>query len=67
MFQVILYTSESNKLKTYRTATFTTYSKANEYADKFAALDLEDFENSSEFAETGEYPEFGMFYEIISA
>ena len=67
MFQAILYTSEGNSLKTYRTATFSTYSKANEYVDKFAAMDLDEFENSDEFAETGEYPEFEMFYEIISA
>ena len=67
MFQVILYTAEGNSLRQYRTAIFNTYSLACEYADKFAALDLENFENSEEFAETGEYPEFEMFYEIISA
>jgi hypothetical protein len=67
MYQVILYTAESNSLKTYRTVTFNTYLAASEFVDKFAALDLDEYENSEEFAETGEYPDFEMFYEIIAA
>lgn len=67
MFQVILYTSENNSLKTYRTVMFNTYLAASEFVDRYAALDLDEFEESDEFAETGEYPDFEMFYEIIAA
>ena len=67
MYQVILYTVEGNSLKTYRQVTFNTYLAASEFVDKYAALDLDEFEDSDEFAETGEYPEYEMFYEIIAA
>lgn len=65
MFQVILYTVENNSLKTYRTVMFNTYLAASEFVDRYAALYLDEFEDSDEFAETGEYPDFEMFYEII--
>ena len=48
MFQVILYTAENNSLKTYRTVTFNTYLAASEFVDKFAAIDLDEFEDSDE-------------------
>lgn len=67
MYQVILYIVEDNTLKTYRRATFNTYLAASKFVDKYAAIDLDEFEDSDEFAETGEYPEYEMFYEIIAA
>ena len=67
MYQVILYIVEGNSLKTYRQVTFNTYLAASEFVDKYAAIDLDEFEDSDEFAETGEYPEYEMFYEIIAA
>ena len=68
MFEVILYQVDltGRGLEVWRRKTFNTYSSALQWVDELAAIELDEFEDSEEFAETGEYPYAELFYEIIT-
>jgi len=67
MFEAILYNCGENcrTLKVWRSKIFTTFSTALEWVDNFGAIDLDEFEDSDEFAEIGEYSVLDLYYEII--
>lgn len=68
MFEVILYQADlsGRGLEVWRRKTFNTWSAASEFIDRKAAIELDEFEDSEEFTETGEYPHAELFYEIIT-
>ena len=67
MFECRVYSCTENcrKLKVWRTKVFNTFSAAQAWVNKLAAIDLDEYEND-EFAETGEYNFVDLYYEIIA-
>ena len=68
MFETILYNCDDTcrNLNVWRRKTFNTFSAAQMWADKFSAIELDEFENGDEFAEVGEYNFVDLYYEIIA-
>lgn len=68
MFEAIIYNTHNNvNLKVWRSKIFSTFSAAQSWVDEFAAIDLDEYEDSEEFAEIGEYSELDLYYEIIGS
>jgi hypothetical protein len=68
MFEVILYQADisGRGLEVWRRKTFNTFSAAQMWADSFAAIELDEFENGEEFEDIGEYNFVDLYYEIIA-
>jgi len=66
MFEARIYSGEGATFAFQRSRSFATFSTALDWAENVMnATELDEFENSEEFEETGEYPFTELFYEIL--
>lgn len=67
MFEVKMFQAneDGSGIILWRSRPFNLYSDAIKWIKKMRAIERDEFENSDEFSETGEYPYGELFYEII--